>query len=148
MEFLFRIVALFLIWQESTCFAASFIESCVSLETKTQTLTISKSTVVIAHNLKTKNLWFIVEGGFSTKLKSKLWTALFLRPATYNFTCVESEPGHEQRVPCETKLAIYTKDIKVDDEDIKNHWLAENKSLTAIKHAVDEVERKNIDEKT
>lgn len=96
--------------------------------------------LVLVHNLSNSEIWVThpvtdpsASAGWSSKLQGGNWSALTLQSDTFELSCIESKPGHEQQVPCAGLLAVCQwSGIKMPTGD-GTYWAGEDLSLTALK---------------
>ena len=68
-----------------------------------------KSMVTMIHNLSSTDLWIAhsdKSGSWSSHLQAGHWSALVLPNEAFEWSCIESIPGHEQQVSCSNVLAV------------------------------------------
>lgn len=102
----------------------------------------NKAKFVFIHNLSENNLWLVrqvTEQNSQVVLSSKMgagtWSALILgqNSKDIKFSCIESKPGHEQKISCQDVLAICQWPHTKIPEDIKDvFFLAENMDLSGL----------------
>ena len=104
------------------------------------TLSTEKPTLVMIHNLSKLDLWIThpvteasANAGWSSRLQSGNWSALALDKKTFELSCIESRPGHEQQVPCAGLLAVcqWTK-VKTPKSESGTFWAGEDLALSAL----------------
>ena len=109
------------------------------------TLKYSQPTLMFVHNLSDNDLWITevmhkksgVKAGFSSLLQPGKWSALTLGGLDHQLTlrCIESQPGHEQAVPCSEVMALcqWTKAKLPDAEQTSLYWAGENMDFKPLK---------------
>lgn len=104
-------------------------------------LSAKKPTLVMIHNLSKIDLWMThpvtedaANAGWSSRLQGGNWSALALDKKTFDLSCIESRPGHEQQVPCAGLLAAcqWTK-VKMPKKQPGTFWAGEDMALSALK---------------
>lgn len=126
--FFFKII---LIFSSAILACASFAstQACqpIGLQGSTIHLSTTKPVYIVFHNTSMHNLYVTHESasGLSSLIEPDKWSLLVLVDKTCSLSCVESVPGHEQLIPCESavtlcQLTIYPKTIT------ETKWLAEN----------------------
>lgn len=92
-----------------------FPNACVPVEVHEDLvqLTTDKPALVMIHNLSKIDLWVThpisepsASAGWSSRLQAGHWSALALDKKTFDLSCIESRPGHEQQVPCAGLLSV------------------------------------------
>lgn len=133
-------VLLFLI---STIAAAQIYPSaCKPIPNSEGTIVLSadKPTVVMIHNISNADIWVThpvaepgASAGWSSRLQPQNWAGLMLNEKKFELACIESKPGHEQEVPCNSVLSLCSYvDIKTKEPATASFWVGENMSLTAL----------------
>lgn len=92
-----------------------FPDRCVPVEVHEELvkLTADKPALVMIHNLSKFDLWIThpisepnASAGWSSRLQAGHWSALALDKKSFDLSCIESRPGHEQQVPCAGLLSV------------------------------------------
>jgi len=106
-------------------------------------LSAKKPVVIMLHNVSDTELWIThpvvdpgAQAGFSSLLQSGKWSALAFSQISHSFAlqCIESRPGHEQQISCETVLAICQwPNSKLPKTDSGVFWAAENMDIAPLK---------------
>lgn len=114
---------------------------CKPFVIKQETVTLPAKTprLILLHNLAQTDLWIThppdeadtIEN-LSTPLQTNQWSALVLNQQAFLLNCIESNPGHEQQVPCRDVLAICEWPLPQPEDNIKIRLVAENMSLVAL----------------
>ena len=115
---------------------------CKSLVVQEATIILSskKPVMIMVHNLSSNDLWIThsaPEKSAGVDLSSQIgpdkWSALVLTDKTFELKCIESQPGHEQQVPCFGLVAIceLTK-VSAPQKSKTSHWISENMELRAL----------------
>lgn len=103
-------------------------------------LSAKKPTLVMIHNLSKTDLWIThpvtedtASAGWSSRLQGGHWSALALDKKSFDLSCIESRPGHEQQVPCAGLLAAcqWTK-VKMPKQPSGTFWAGEDLALSAL----------------
>ena len=104
-------------------------------------LTTGKPSVVMIHNLSRVDLWIThpvsepsASAGWSSRLQAGNWSALALSDKSFDLSCIESRPGHEQQVPCAGLLAACQwLNVTMPKKETGTFWAGEDMTLTALK---------------
>ncbi|MCX7118113.1 MAG: hypothetical protein NTW94_09500 [Legionellales bacterium] len=105
------------------------------------TLSAKKPSVVMIHNLSSIDLWLThpisepsASAGWSSRIQGGHWSALALDKASFDLSCIESRPGHEQQVPCKGLLAACIwPSVKSPKSKSGTFWAGEDLPLSALK---------------
>lgn len=108
---------------------------------ETVALKASEQRVLLIHNLSETDLWIThpvtdpsASAGWSSRLEGGNWSALTLDKNSFELSCIESKPGHEQQVACAGMIAICEwASIKIPSQLKGTFWAAENQSLANLK---------------
>lgn len=111
--------------------------SCQPIPVRGQSVMLNtkKPVLFILHNLSASELWVThtdndkgVSAGFDSRLQAGKWSAVVVDSQTFDLSCVESIPGHEQVIPCEGVLSIckWSK-VKITTKQRGTYWVSENK---------------------
>ena len=123
---------------------ASIIDShCRSVSIKEDSsISVKKDAVVFLHNVGSKKLWVThpvkeasASAGWASELDPKRWSGLYLPKSEGSFAlaCVQSEPGHEQHVPCSSTLQICVLTVdKKPKTATSAFWAVENQAKSAL----------------
>ncbi len=103
-------------------------------------LSAEKPILVMVHNLSTIDLWIthpVAEpnssAGWSSRLQAGNWSALALDKKSFELSCIESRPGHEQQIPCVGLLAACQwTNVTVPKKESGTFWAGEDMSLSAL----------------
>lgn len=117
--------------------------TCQPLEVKGESLMLSakKPMLVLIHNLSSSDLWIThpvsdpgASAGWSSRLQTGKWSALAVDKASFELSCIESKPGHEQQVPCTGAIAVCRWDEVTLPASQQNgtFWAAEDMTLSAL----------------
>jgi len=104
------------------------------------TLVTEKPTVVMIHNLSTIDIWIThpvsdpsASAGWSSRLQAGNWSALALDSKSFELSCIESRPGHEQQIPCAGVLAACQwPTATVPKGETSTYWAGEDMPLSAL----------------
>lgn len=119
------------------------VASCKPIPVKGDTVIIKtkKPALLFIHNLSTIDLWIThpvsepsASAGFSSRLQASNWSALALSQKTFELSCIESKPGHEQQIPCEGSISIcQLRDSSITKNANGMFWAGENMKLGKLK---------------
>lgn len=113
-------------------------------------LATTKASLVMIHNLSQTDLWVThpvsepgASAGWSSRLQPEHWSALVLTDKSFELSCIESKPGHEQQVSCANTLAIcmFTPITLSDNGVNAPYWAGEDMPLSEL---IAYVERRGI----
>ncbi len=112
----------------------------VMVEGEALNLSAKKRALVMIHNLSSIDLWVThpvteasANAGWSSRLDAGNWTALALDDASFELSCIESRPGHEQQVPCAGLLSVCQfSPVKATKAESGTFWAGENMALSAL----------------
>ncbi len=120
-----------------------FPSGCTALVVHDELIKLStdKPSLVMIHNLSNLDLWIThpvsepgANAGWSSRLQAGNWSALALSDKTFDLSCIESRPGHEQQVPCVGLLAACTwSNVTMPKKESGTFWAGEDMTLTALK---------------
>jgi hypothetical protein len=110
------------------------------MEGSTVSLSAKKPVLVMIHNLSKSDLWIThpvsdpsAAAGWSSRLKSDNWSALALDKNDFELSCVESKPGHEQQVPCQSVLSVCRwSAVQMSAKETGTFWAGENMVLSEL----------------
>lgn len=96
--------------------------------------------LVMIHNLSNMDLWVThpvsdpsASAGWSSHLQAGNWSALALNEKSFELSCIESRPGHEQQIPCAGVLAAcQMSPVTTPKNASMAFWAGENMTLKAI----------------
>ena len=127
----FSLMASSLVWGQNNAPA-----SCHPLLVSGQSVVLSakRPVLVLIHNLSEGDLWIThpvadpgASAGFNSQLMAEKWSALVVDKQSFELSCIESKPGHEQQIPCEGQLAVCKwPSVKITSKQIGTYWAAEN----------------------
>lgn len=96
--------------------------------------------LVMIHNLSTLDIWIThpvsepsASAGWSSRLQAGNWSALALDKKSFELSCIESRPGHEQQVPCAGLLAVCQwTPVTTPKSKSGTFWAGEDMTLSAL----------------
>ncbi len=119
-----------------------FPKGCEALTVHEELIKLSaeKPTLVMLHNLSNMNIWVThpvsdpgPSAGFSSLIKAGNWSALALDKKSFELSCIESRPGHEQQIPCKDLLAACQwPSVNMPKSEAGTFWAGEDMSLSAL----------------
>ncbi|OCH99370.1 hypothetical protein A8135_06695 [Legionella jamestowniensis] len=103
-------------------------------------LSTKKPVLVMIHNLSNTDLWIThpvsdpsASAGWSSRLQAGNWSALALDKESFELSCIESKPGHEQQVPCMGVISVCRwPAVTMPSQSSGTFWAAEDMSLSAL----------------
>lgn len=112
----------------------------VVVSEETVMLKSPKPAVVLIHNLSQSELWIThpiaepsASAGWTSRIQGGNWSALALQDKSFEISCIESKPGHEQQVPCAGVLAVCQWEIKsTPANETGTYWAGEDMALPAL----------------
>jgi hypothetical protein len=117
---------------------------CVALVIKNDIVSLSKdkNKFLFIHNLSQDNIWLVsqiennnLQSVLSSKMDAGSWSALILNQESKDikFSCIESKPGHEQKISCQEALAICQwPNTKIPEDRKGVFFVAENMDLPSL----------------
>ena len=104
-------------------------------------LSADKPVLVMIHNLSTIDIWLTQpetedrpNAGWLSHLQPGHWSALALDKKSFELSCIESRPGHEQQVPCVGLIvACQWLKAKMPEKETGTFWAGEDLILSALK---------------
>ncbi len=129
------ISGLFYILLSTLTFADNFIKSCKILSINNDNLefNVNKSAIFFVHNITANDVWLIANNNavnLNNKLIAKQWSALILTTHLLKFSCIESRPGHEQRLSCANLITVCQTTMKT--AATATSWDGKNMSKVAL----------------
>lgn len=138
----YYLLAILFFFTTATCAEEKFPEGCQSLRVQQETLNITtkEPILVLIHNRSTASLWLThpvtnasASAGWTSQLDAGKWSALAVEKETFEMTCIESRPGHEQQMPCSGMIMACQFSGMTLPEPLKGtFWAAENMRLSAL----------------
>lgn len=112
----------------------------VLVQDNSLTLTAKANELFMLHNLSDIDLWLThpisdpsASAGFSSRLQGDHWSALAIDVESFEISCIESKPGHEQQVSCANVLAVCKlSDVSIPKKLSGTFWAGENMSLSEL----------------
>ena len=127
----------------STCADEIFPAGCTPLVVHDELVKLSteKPILVMIHNLSTTDLWIThpvsepnTPASLSSRLQAGNWSALALDSKSFELSCIESRPGHEQPVPCAgLVVACQWLNSTAPKAESGTFWAGEDMTLSALK---------------
>ncbi len=106
------------------------------------TLKVDKNMFIFIHNLSEENVWLVnqadvdnPQSALSSEIVAGTWSALALNqaPQELKLSCIESKPGHEQKVSCQDVLAICQwPNTKISEDKKGIFFVAESMDLSGL----------------
>ncbi|WP_419419849.1 hypothetical protein ACNVED_00660 [Legionella sp. D16C41] len=121
---------------------ATFPVGCTPVVVKDETVVLKakQPTLYLIYNNSNSDLWIThpvsepsASAGWSSRLESQNWSALAVNQSSFELSCIETKPGHEQQVPCAGILAVckWSK-VKLPASSTGTFWAGENMDLPAL----------------
>ncbi|STX50071.1 Enhanced entry protein EnhB [Legionella busanensis] len=112
----------------------------VAVEGETVTLKTKQPTLYLIYNNSSNDLWIThpvsepsASAGWSSRLEAQHWSALALDKNSFELSCIESRPGHEQQIPCTGILAVcHWPKVKLPGNATGTFWAGENMTLESL----------------
>ena len=104
-------------------------------------LAVTQPSLIVLHNLSETDLWIThpvsepgASAGWSSRLQAGNWSALALQEKSFEISCIESKPGHEQQIPCKDVLAACGwMNVTMPSQEVSGpYWAGEDMSLSAL----------------
>lgn len=137
-----RIIALFCIGLLSfNGFAGTtFPKKCTPIQVQGNSVVVEvkKGKLILIHSTAKNDLWLThpvknpsASAGWTSRIQPNRWSALALDKSSFEISCIESSPGHEQQIPCEGLIAVCQwKKGKIPEGG--TFWASENMSLSTL----------------
>lgn len=117
----------------ATCQAIAVKEESVMLKS-------DAPVVVLIHNQSKSDLWIThpvseasASAGWSSRLQSGKWSALALDKKSFELSCIESKPGHEQQIPCTGAITVCQwNGVTMPAKASGTYWAGEDMTLSAL----------------
>jgi hypothetical protein len=116
--------------------------SCEPIQVKETSAMLSakKPVLIMIHNLSKADLWVThpvsepgASAGWSSRLQADNWSALTLDKDAFELSCIESKPGHEQQVPCNTVISLCKwSSVAISAKEKGTFWAGENMALSGL----------------
>lgn len=120
----------------------NFPASCKPILIKKESFLVgdSKPQLILINNRAKTDIWIThpvedpsTSAGWSTRLEPEKWAALTVDKPSFELTCIESTPGHEQQIPCiNTVAACQWPTLPSSQKNVGTLWAAENLSLSNL----------------
>ncbi|MGQ3890741.1 hypothetical protein [Legionella sp. CNM-4043-24] len=120
----------------------NFPASCqpIAVQSDSLILKTTKPLVVLIHNISSSDLWIThpvsdpgASAGWSSRLQAGNWSALSVDKASFELSCIESKPGHEQQVPCVGMIGVCEwPGVKIPAQLTGTFWAGEDMALPAL----------------
>lgn len=112
----------------------------VAVQGESVMLSAKKPLLVLIHNLSKNDLWIThpvsepsASAGWSSRLQSEKWSALALDKNSFELSCIESKPGHEQQIPCTGAIAVCQWEaVTLPAQSSGTYWAGEDMTLAAL----------------
>ena len=116
----------------------------IVVQKETAVLSSKKPVLILIHNSSSNHLWIThadsgkgAADGWSSQLGPDKWSALMLNSSSFELSCVESRPGHEQQLPCAGLIAVCEwSNGKLAEKDQSTHWTSENLGLPDLLQSI------------
>jgi len=102
-------------------------------------ISADKPRLIILHNLTKLDLWIThpvhdthMSTGLSSRLEKDKWSALMMNHMSFELSCIESKPGHEQQVSCKHALSACEWPATNKHRKKEIFWAAENMKLAPL----------------
>ena len=113
----------------------------ISVEGEALILSTKEPLVIMIHNLSNADLWIThpvsepsASAGWSSRLQASNWSALALDKESFELSCIESKPGHEQQIPCAGAIAVCAwSAVTIPEQTTGTFWAGEDMTLSALK---------------
>lgn len=126
--------------------AATVPEGCQALAVQGEMAVLSAkhTKLVFIHNVSDSDLWLThpqkdvgASAGWTSRVQADHWSALALDQVSFELSCIESRPGHEQAAPCEGLISVCQwRGAKMPKMGQGTFWVAEDLSLQELTAAV------------
>lgn len=103
----------------------------LTLQGETLHLLTKKPMLILFHNITMNNLYLTSDTLDPSLIAPDQWSLLALTDKEITFSCLESRPGHEQHIPCESALTV-CQIKKTPKPPAQTGWLAENKTTSPL----------------
>jgi hypothetical protein len=102
-------------------------------------LPAKKANLFLIYNQSNQNLWLThptkqagASAGWASQLAPENWSAIKIED-DFELACIESSPGHEQRVSCQKAVVICQfKKLFVPKEAVGAFWVGENLPMDVL----------------
>jgi hypothetical protein len=120
----------------------NILTSCepITVEGESVVLSAKNPVLVMIHNQSKTDLWIThpvsdpsASAGWSSRLQADNWSALALDKKSFELSCIESKPGHEQQIPCTGVISACRWSVMTMPAQITNtFWAGEDMTLSAL----------------
>ena len=113
----------------------------ISVQGESVTVSAKQPLLVMIHNLSSSDLWIThpvsepsASAGWSSRLQAANWSALALDKESFELSCIESKPGHEQQIPCKGAISVCQwPGVKMPPaQGAGTYWAGENMALPEL----------------
>ncbi|WED43012.1 hypothetical protein [Legionella cardiaca] len=121
---------------------ATLPSSCKPIPVKGESVILSakKPLLIMIHNSSNTDLWIShpvsepsASAGWSSRLQAGNWSALALDKESFELSCIESKPGHEQQVPCMGVISVCRwPSVTMPAQSAGTFWAGEDMKLQAL----------------
>lgn len=95
-----------------------------------------KDHLLMMHNLSRDEIWLAnrEQGRLTVSMAPGLWSVFYAPQGKSQWHCIQSEPGHEQKIPCHQVLALCEREARPPKKDFSklNFWVANNLSYSEL----------------
>lgn len=120
-----------------SCFiqpAQAQIKHCqpVAVSGESMALTTKKPAFFLIQNTASSDVWLSHsstdrEGDMTIRIAPRQWSALILKQSNFTINCIESRPGHEQQLPCDSLLTVcQAEKIRIPSAEQNTHFMTNN----------------------
>lgn len=97
--------------------------------------------LMLIHNLLEHDLWLThpveeaaASAGWASRIQAGNWSALVVADNHFILNCVESKPGHEQKVACDEVIAVCSWDKMTlsPEQSTSSYWAGEDMPLSPL----------------
>ena len=139
MKFALSVLLILLAWGVK---AAEIPASCkhVTVTGESVMLSAKEPVVVMIHNLSKADLWIThpvsepsASAGWSSRLQAGNWSALALDKDSFELSCIESKPGHEQQIACAGAIEVCLwSSVTMSTQGKGTYWAGEDMGLSGL----------------
>lgn len=112
----------------------------ITVQEESVMLKTKQAEMVLIHNLSSSDLWIThpvtdpgASAGWSSRLDAGNWSALMVDKESFELSCIESKPGHEQQVPCASVITLCEwSGVKIPAQTTGTFWVGENMLLPSL----------------
>lgn len=95
-----------------------------------------KDHLLFVHSLSRHEIWLAnaKQPRLTTSIVPGFWSVFYAPKFKSSWKCIQSEPGHEQKVACHEVLAVCEWPVSLPDEKLQkiNAWMAHNMHFSEI----------------